>query len=287
MHIKDYPQQEPLTEVGEAYQTEALRLSEGIEGQEFRYGTSDPSQGILVFPAERPNGIVFAFMHGGGWTNGFKEMMAFIAPVMNAAGITYASMGYRLAPRYTFPAGWLDAARGTGWLYHNIEKFGGNSEKLFVGGHSAGGHYAALLSTRRDWQNQVGVPESVLKGALPISGTYWFGETSGLSMRPRFLGPVEQRNEIYASPMEYLNETPVPIFLAHGSEDFPHLMVQAEKFEGAVRGAGGEVERVVLPGRTHFTSCYAAGESDGPWAPRAIAWMKEMSRAGVPGDPER
>ena len=50
-------------------------------------------------------------------------------------------------------------------------------------------------------------------------------------------------------------------------------MKQAECMEAALRAAGGDVERLVLAGRNHFTASYAGGEADGPWVPAAIAWM--------------
>ena len=273
MKIEDYAPQEPLTEQGAGYKAVTLYLSSRVPaGEEFAYG-DDPCQRLIVHPAAKPNGTVLAFTFGGGWTNGYKEMMSFMAPSLNAAGVTFVTFGYRLAPQHLFPVGWMDAARTLQWLHANVARWGGDPKRLFVGGHSAGAHYAALLATRRDWQAGLGLPADVVRGALPISGIYWFGEGSGLSMRPRFLGPAEAGNDVAASPGMHLAPPPPPMLLAHGSEDFPHLCAQAERFERELRGAGGDVERVVLPGRNHFTACYAAGEADGPWAARAIAWM--------------
>ena len=89
-------------------------------------------------------------------------------------------------------------------------------------------------------------------------------------MRPRFLGA--DGNEAPASPILNIKATP-PFLIAHGSEDFPHLMTQAEDMEQAYAEAGGEVERIVFEGRNHFTACYAGGEADGPWVGRALDWM--------------
>ncbi|MSO80168.1 MAG: alpha/beta hydrolase [Alphaproteobacteria bacterium] len=273
MKIEDYAPQEPLTEQGAGYKAVTLYLSSRVPaGEEFSYG-DDPCQRLIVHPAAKPNGTVLAFTFGGGWTNGYKEMMSFMAPAMNAAGVTFVTFGYRLAPQHLFPVGWMDAARTLQWLHANVGRWGANPKRLFVGGHSAGAHYAALLATRRDWQAGLGLPADVVRGVLPISGIYWFGEGSGLSMRPRFLGSAEAGNDVAASPGMHLVPPPPPMLLAHGSEDFPHLSAQAERFERELAAAGGDAERIVLPGRNHFTACYAAGEADGPWAARAIAWL--------------
>ena len=75
-----------------------------------------------------------------------------------------------------------------------------------------------------------------------------------------------------ATDLEELGAPP-PFLLAHGTEDFPHLMTQAEEMETALADAGGDVERVALEGRDHFSASYAGGEADGPWVPLALSWM--------------
>ncbi len=272
MRIEEYPRQEPLSELGAAYQKICLRLSDGLVGEEFLYAQDDPCQGILVFPAKRPNGSLLCWMHGGGWTNGYKEMMAYMAPVLNAAGITFATFSYRMAPSTVFPEGWLDAGRATAWLHANAERFGADPRRLFIGGHSAGGHYAALLAVRDDWQARLGIPVDAIRGCLPISGIYDFTPGNGMAVRPRFLGAEGTTSEVDASPLFNLAHVP-PMLIAHGENDSPHLCVQAKKFEAVLKAKGADVERLELAGRDHFTSCYAAGEADGPWAQKAIAWM--------------
>jgi acetyl esterase/lipase len=160
---------------------------------------------------------------------------------------------------------------GIALLHRNAAEFGFDPARIFLGGHSAGGHYAALLAVRRDWQRAAGLPDTVIRGCLPVSGVYDFGPQSGFSSRPRFLGAAG--NETRASPVENIDGVPPPFLLAHGDQDFPHLIKQAERMEAALRAAGGDAERLVLNGRNHFTASYAGGEADGPWVPRALAWM--------------
>ena len=274
---EDYPAQEPMSAPGAVYSGECFSRSAGIPGIDVAYG-DDPYQGIVLFPPRRPNGTVLAFVHGGGWTNGYREWMAFMAPPFAEAGLLFASIGYRLAPKHVFPTGVEDVAAGIAWLYRHVGEHGGDPSRLFVGGHSAGGHYTALLAVRRDWQAGLGLPADVVRGCLPISGVYDLTEAGGLSQRPRFLGPPGRERE--ASPLYNIEGTPPPFLLAHGSKDFPHLMRQAEAMEAALRGAGGDVERLVLDGRDHFTASYAGGEAAGPWVPRALAWLEARSRAG-------
>jgi acetyl esterase/lipase len=257
MRLVDYPPQEPLSEAGQVYSAECWRRSAGIAGEEFAFGP-DLYQRLAVFQPRQPDGRVLIFWHGGGWTSGYKEWLGFMAPAFTAAGVTFVSSGYRLAPQHVFPAGLDDCTYAVQWVAEHV---GG---RLFVGGHSAGGHYAALIAARRGG--------TVVRGCLPLSGVFEFGEGSGLSARPRFLG-ADPATDRVASPRHQL-QPPVPPFLvAHGSKDFPHLIPQAERFVAAVRAAGGEAEHLVLADRTHFTASYAGGEADGPWVPAALAFM--------------
>ena len=98
-------------------------------------------------------------------------------------------------------------------------------------------------------------------------------ETSGLSMRPRFLGAEGKGTEREASPLFNIQGKPPPFFMAHGDNDFPHLMKQAQVMEAALRKAGGEVERMVLAGRTHFTASLATADPAMPWRKRAVEWL--------------
>ena len=257
MRLEDYPPQEPLSEAGQVYSAECWRRSDGIACEEFAFGP-DPYQRLAVFKPQQPDGRVLVFWHGGGWTSGYKEWMGFMAPALNAAGVTFVSPGYRLAPQHVFPAGLDDCTRAVQWVAENLRG------RIFIGGHSAGGHYAALIAARKG--------KSVARGCLPLSGVFELGEGSGLSARPRFLGPDPATDRI-ASP-RYQLQSPLPPFLvAHGSKDFPHLIPQAERFVAAVQAVGGEAERLVLPDRTHFTASYAGGEADGLWVPAALAFM--------------
>lgn len=275
MDIQDYPAQETPSEIGGPYIRESLRISAGLAGIEEGYGP-DIHQRVLAFPAPEPNGSVLVFMYGGGWTNGYKEMMSFIAPGLNAAGIGFVSAGYRLAPAQTFPAPFLDAADAVAWTFGRASHYGWSEQRIFVGGHSAGGHLAALLATRRDWQGERSLPENVIKGALPISGTFDLTPCNGFKVRPRFLGPIEEANELPASPCFNVGNLPVPLLIAWGESDFPHLIQQAKKMVLVQQAKGGLAQTLELPDADHIAACYRAGDIDGPWQRAAIAFMTAL-----------
>jgi len=277
MKLADYPPQEPLSALGASYQERVLARSAGIEGREFAYG-DDPYQRLTVYPADSATGEVLVFFHGGGWTSGYKEWMAFMAPALQARGVTLVTPGYRLAPGHLFPVGFDDAGDALAWVHAHAGEHGGDARRIFVGGHSSGGHYAALLAATSDWQRRRGLPADVVRGCLPVSGVFRFDAESGLTMRPRFLGPAGEGDQAAAaSPLLRIDAAAcAPFLLAWGSRDFAHLIVQGWQMHGALQRAGVAVEAFVFEGADHFEASLASGQGESGWPDRASAWMREI-----------
>lgn len=273
--LDHYPPQEPLSPVGAAYAERILARGTGLQGGRFAYG-ADPYQSLTVFRPAAPTGEVLVFLHGGGWTSGYQEWMFFMAPALLAEGITFVSAGYRLAPQHAFPAGMDDSADAVAWTVRHIAAHGGDPARVFVGGHSAGGHYAALLAATTAWRRARGLPDRPLAGCLPVSGVYRFGEGSGLSVRPRFLG-ADPQADVAASPLLRLEPDACPPFLlTWGSRDFPHLVAQAGAMAEALRAAQVPVQTLVLDGCDHFQASEACGDAGGAWVPHAAGWMRAI-----------
>jgi len=272
MQPKDYPPQDALAEFAQPYAAEVMKRADGLAAEDVLYG-DDPYQSVGIHKPLHPNGAVFAFIHGGGWTNGYKEWNDFMAPAFTGQGVTFVSIGYRLAPMHLFPAGLEDCASAMAWIYKNIADYGGDAQRIYLGGHSAGGHYASLLAVKKDWQVALDVPQGFIHGCVPVSGVYRFGDGSGLSTRPRFLGEEGSGQTGPASSIKHINGATCPFLMAHGDNDFPHLITQAEEMEAALKATGGSVERVTLPGSDHFGAHYASGETGGELPKKILKFM--------------
>jgi len=267
MRFLDYPAQEPLSDAARAYHEKVVSMADGVVGQRYQYG-KNPYQCLTVFRAPRPDGRVLLMFHGGGWANGYQEWMHFMSPALNKRGITLVSAGYRLVPQYLFHAQWSDCCQALAWVKAHLEITGGAPDLLFVGGHSAGAHWASLLALRETDPGQIRV-----SACLPVSGVYCFGEGSGLKIRPRFLGNDAVLDD-QASPLCCIGSSPPPFFLAYGEHDFPHLRQQALDMTAALRRAGAVVRVMELPGCDHFSASYETGVSDGVWINAADEFMR-------------
>ena len=272
MRLEDYPAQGELPEFAQPYAAEVMRRGSGIEAEDICFG-EDPYQSLGIHKPLHPCGAVFIFIHGGGWTNGYKEWNNFMAPSFTNRGIHFVTVGYRLAPEHLFPTGLDDCATAVAWIYNNIGEFGGDPRRIFLGGHSAGGHYASLLAVQNNWQSSHQVPESIIRGCVPVSGVYRFGEGSGLSQRPRFLGAKGNGSASLASPVFQINGVTPPFLMAHGDNDFPHLISQAEEMEAALNKFGSSVERITIKDCDHLGAHLATDQSNGKWTKKVIKFM--------------
>ena len=129
-------------------------------------------------PKGKDNCPVLFFLHGGGWVIGSKDDYfgvfgyGTIAKNLAERGLVVVIANYRLSPGVKHPEHIKDAARAFGWTCENATKYGGDPRRIFVSGHSAGGHLAALLATDHSYLKLVARSPSDIRGVIAISGVY-------------------------------------------------------------------------------------------------------------------
>ena len=272
MKITDYPKQFQRGKESADYQSVVDKLSQGINGIDIAYG-EDIYQRIALFVPEKPNGIVLVYIHGGRWSYGFKESAAFMAPTFNSAGITLASIGYRLYPN-RYKSGISDVSTAIDWLVKYLGEYGVDINKLFISGHSSGGHYAAQLSVTYDWLDKHKLPYDLLSGCLPISGVYDLTE-KGYKGEGRPPCLPDGSDGVFESPMFRMDKLIIPFLITYGSNDYSFLIPQAKEFALSISEHGGEAETLELQGKNHFTVHCEGAASDGEWINRAITWIRQ------------
>ena len=134
------------------------------------YG-SRAAESYDVFPAG-PGAPVLVFFHGGYWFSQDKGNFEFMAPAFVARGTTFVSANYPLCPEVTLPE-IVDACRRC--MMHvrdNAQTWGADPERVYVSGHSAGGHITACVMSTQ-WTNlRPGTPGDLVRGGVAISGVY-------------------------------------------------------------------------------------------------------------------
>lgn len=135
------------------------------------YGTG-PMETLDVFPSSQPGAPVVVFIHGGYWRSLDKSDHSFIAPAFKNPGGCVFIPNYALCPAVTIPQITLQMVQALAWIYRNAKKYGGDPSRIYVVGHSAGGHLAAMLLDCLWPQVAPDLPADLVKGALSISGLY-------------------------------------------------------------------------------------------------------------------
>lgn len=114
-------------------------------------------EGVKGFPT-------VIWLHGGGLTGGKRSF-----PALEGEGWGLVAVSYRLSPQAELPAFIEDAAAATAWVLRNIEAYGGDPQKVFIAGHSAGGYLAAMVAMDPQWLAAEGASNLDLAGAIPVS----------------------------------------------------------------------------------------------------------------------
>ena len=129
-------------------------------------------QRLDIVPAPGP-GLkpAFVFIHGGYWRMLSKDESVYPAPALNARGITLVAPDYSLAPATSLEEIVRQVRTAIAWLHRHGAEHGIDPERLFVGGHSAGGHLTGAI-VADGWRAAYGLPEDVVKGAMPVSGIF-------------------------------------------------------------------------------------------------------------------
>jgi arylformamidase len=195
---------------------------------------------IDFFSCGETGAPTFAFIHGGYWQSNDKEWWHFLAEGPLAHGFHFATVEYTLAPERRM-AGIVDEIeRATQWLIDNLARLGGDPSKLFVGGHSAGGHLTAIA-----------MENPRVAGGLAISGIYDL-EPIRLSYLNDKLGMDEAEAKRY-SPIYRLPKQAGQLWVTVGGGELPELQRQSVEYFAAWRGAGLAGEFVPILVHDHFS----------------------------------
>lgn len=294
MSFEDLPPQSPIYPAeAQDYADTALALSRLAVGQveahmDLPYG-SDYWQKVDVFgPKVRASEPlpVLVFAHGGAWTHGYKEWMGLMAPVFTATPAVFVSVSYRLAPEHRHPTALLDCIDALAWVHRHIAAYGGDPDRISVGGHSAGGHLYALASLRHDLRAKAGLPADVVKACLPISSqlNLVFDQPPPGSGEERIYTMYlrEAADAPSASPLHLLEGNRVPFLLAYGENDFPRIVRSNVEMAQALARHGTTHDVICLNGQGHFDTALSLGQPHSELVVRLQRWLCGDFVTGAP-----
>jgi arylformamidase len=262
---------ERMSAAAERYAEECLKLSADAANhvrvlRDVAYGTY-PRQCMDIFLPQQSDLSdlpVLMFMHGGAWTHGTKDWCGFMAPPLARQPAIFISVGYRLIPTVSFPVPVMDCIAALRWIFEHIAEHGGSPYRLFVGGHSAGGQIAALMSLHKDWLAGVGLPTDVIKGCFCLATTF-NRRMIRADIAPDHVQPGSPTDIAPDSPLALAAGATVPFFIAWGGRDDERLDRTGRQMTDALAATGCKVQSLVRPECDHFSIHLDTQHPDASW----------------------
>lgn len=232
-----------------------------------------PAERLDVF---RPSGWsaggklpIQIYFHGGAWKGGKKEDVSFIAEPFAAHGVIFVAIDYDHVPDVTLEEQVRQARAAVVWTHRNATELGGDAERIFISGHSSGGHVCAQVAVT-DWP-EFGLPPDAIKGAAPISGMYDLAPVR-LSWRNSYLALDAARAEAL-SPILHIPERRLPMVIGYGSRELDEFKRQGRDFAAAWRRAGHSCVEIELMDLNHFAVGHAFAQQERPLLKAIFAQM--------------
>jgi arylformamidase len=223
----------------------------GILGQPDRvaYGAAEIEQ-LDIYKTKAPNAPVMIYIHGGAWRGGSSSQVAYMAEVFINAGAHFIAVDFNNVTETDgsiFPM--VDQVRrAVAWVYRNAKSFGGDPDRLYLTGHSSGGHLAGCIFIT-DWE-KIGLPRDIVKGAVLGSGMY---DLKGprLSKRSQYVKFTDAM-EHELSPQRHIEKIHTPLVITYGSLETPEFQRQGRDFHAALVKAGKPAKLYVGKAYNHF-----------------------------------
>lgn len=240
--------------------------------QRCSYGPTD-IETLDIYRTKRPNAPVFVFIHGGAWLGGEAKNYGFAAELFVNAGAHYVVLDFIAikAANGDLRVMASQVRRAVAWVYKNAGSFGGDPSRLYIGGHSSGGHLCGVTLVT-DWDKDFGLPPDMIKGGLCMSGMYDLKPVR-LSKRSTYV-KFDDDMEDKMSSQRHLDLLRAPIVVTYGTNETPEFQRQGRDFAAAVKSAGKPVELIEAANYNHFEMDESLASPYAPNGRAALAMMK-------------
>ena len=233
-----------------------------------RYGPGK-KETLDIFPAGTADAPVHLFIHGGYWRAMDKSDYSFIADVFQPAGATTVLINYDLCPDVMVDTIVAQTMRAIAWTWRNIGEHGGNPDRLYVSGNSAGGHLTAMALAHA-WTAE-GLPADIIKGAVPITGVHDCEPVPDITVNE--LVRLDRETARRLSPLRNPPRHALPVLVAVGGAEPPLWIQMSKDYAALCREHGLDCEYMELPGHDHFDISRAVGDSASPLARAMLRMM--------------
>jgi acetyl esterase/lipase len=191
---------------------------------------------------------ILVFFYGGNWRDGDKATYRFLGQAFASQGIVTVVPDYRLYPETRFPGFLEDGAAAVAWARANAARLGGDPDRIYLMGHSAGAYTAAMLALDPQWLARAGVDRRAVRGLIGLAGPYDFLPLD--SNTTAIFGAAP--DPVATQPISFVTPDAPPMFLATAAWDSTVGPHNAANLARAARGEGVAVTAVEYPRIGHI-----------------------------------
>ncbi|HET7334711.1 MAG TPA: alpha/beta hydrolase [Rhizomicrobium sp.] len=217
--------------------------------RDIAYGTKPREMLDIYVPDKitKPASTIL-FFYGGSWQSGTKDLYKAFGETFATKGIITVVADYRLYPPALYPDFVNDGAQALKFVHDHIAQYGGDPNRVFLAGHSAGAYIAVMLAANPAIVRANGAKPEWIRGAIGISGPYDF-----LPLKDKKLITIFGGNDrIETQPIHYVDGKRAPMFFAWGADDTTVGKRNLVNMAAKLREFGSPVETKIYPGVTHI-----------------------------------
>ncbi len=232
---------------------------------------SDPAQKVDIFTSGQGAGKpILIYVHGGGFTRGDKHppgqfMYDNVMIWAVQHGMVAAETNYRLAPQFKYPAANDDVSAAVKYVREHARDYGGDPNKIFVWGHSAGASLVAILVSHPNFVKATG---GNLAGAIITSGQYEF-------KAPHPYAGDDPAKVAEVNAVEGMKKTDIPLYFTRAEWDMPSQMQQGDMIDKTLTAAGKEHGFHLMAGHNHMSQVYSIGTGETQLSDPMLAFIQK------------
>lgn len=223
---------------------------------------------------------VLIFIYGGNWNSGKRSLYSFLGNRMARKDVVTVIIDYPKSPKANYDEMATDAALAVKWVKENIGRYGGDPDKIFIAGHSAGGHLASLITVRNKYFDKIGMVNPV-KGAILIDAAgldmYGYLKEENFAEDNTYIQTFTNNpaNWKEASPLYHLHKGMPPMLIYLGEKTYPSIKSGNKKFTDSLKSLGYHPLYHILKGKKHIPMITQFLNSCNPRYKEIIEFMRK------------